>query len=633
VAYDSSAPLERTLHSFALDLTGNPSLAQLLDQARGQKVEVALLPGISSGQPGTLTGSVLGVETRKQPVARDAVADVAMLNLSCADGLRSVKLAEVQRLRLLDPTLDGELRKALEALAKGHDAQKKGVSLRLRGEGLRRVRVGYVVEAPLWKASYRLVLGAEGHKQGQKPYLQGWAVVENATDEDWRDVRLALVSGRPISFRMDLYTPLYVPRPQVEPELFASLRPPAYSGAMDEGRRVAGRSVATYDYFAKQAAPGTPPAAGLGGFGGQSGKEANRPGQSLGLQLEGEQLGRKSRESAEEMQLRQGVSAAATASRLGDFFQYVLEQPVSLPRQKSALLPIVGAEVQAQRLSIYNEQVQPKFPLLGLRFKNTSGQHLMQGPLTLFEGSRYAGDSRLPDLQPNEERLLAYAVDLGTEVVPTSTSDSGRLTHVRVVKGILHSTTKLQESRDYALKNRNQEERTVLIEHPVRSEYKLVGTTKPAETARDFYRFEVKVPAGQSARLKVTEERQLSTEVQLASTAEEQLRWFVSQPAVGAKVKAALRRALELRQAWSESQRQVQQEEQELHAISEDQARLRANLKEVPATSAAYRRYVQKFDDQETQIEKLQAEVKKRREQEQRQRKDFEDFLANLSAE
>src|SRR5207302_321489 len=100
------------------------------------------------------------------------------------------------------------------------------------GEGKRNVRVGYVIENPIWKTSYRLVLGKE---KEDKPFLQGWAVVENATDEDWKDVRMALVSGRPISFMMDLYTPLYVPRPTVVPELFASLRPVAYNGGLTHG--------------------------------------------------------------------------------------------------------------------------------------------------------------------------------------------------------------------------------------------------------------------------------------------------------------------------------------------------------------------------------------------------------------
>ena len=108
----------------------------------------------------------------------------------------------------------------------------------------------------------------------------------------------------------------------------------------------------------------------------------------------------------------------ATAAKLGDFFQYSIDKPVSLPRQKSAMLPIVNKDVEGTRVSIYNERTQAKFPLLGLKFKNTSGLHLMQGPITVFEGSNYAGDARILDLQPNEERLLSYAVDLGTEVNP-----------------------------------------------------------------------------------------------------------------------------------------------------------------------------------------------------------------------
>src|SRR3954465_6294754 len=228
VSYDSAAPVERTLRSFALNLTANPPLADLLNQARGEKVEVSLQQG-AAGQPASLTGTVLGVEKQKQPVGKDATVEVALLNLWCADGLRSLKLSEVQRVRLLSPVLEGELRKALEALAQSHDAQKKAVSLRFEGEGKRKVRVGYVVENPIWKTSYRLVLDPKGGK----PYLQAWAVVDNPSDDDWRDVRMALVSGRPISFRMDLYTPLFVPRPLVEPELFASLRPPTYSGDLN----------------------------------------------------------------------------------------------------------------------------------------------------------------------------------------------------------------------------------------------------------------------------------------------------------------------------------------------------------------------------------------------------------------
>src|SRR5262249_13155110 len=146
----------------------------------------------------------------------------------------------------------------------------------------------------------------------------------------------------------------------------------------------------------------------------------------------------------------------------------------TLPRQKSALLPIVGKDVEATRVSIYNERVQAKFPLLGLRFKNTSGLHLMQGPVTVFEGSSYAGDARVQDLQPGEERLASYATDRGTEVSRAPAQGTGRITRLKAVKGVLTTTTKLVESRVYTAKNRSGQGRTLLIEHPVRHEFKLV---------------------------------------------------------------------------------------------------------------------------------------------------------------
>ena len=364
----------------------------------------------------------------------------------CADGMRSVKLADVQRVRFLNPIMDNEVRKALETLTLSHDTQKKAVSLNFVGEGKRNVRVGYVIENPIWKTSYRLVLGKA---KEDKPFLQGWAVVENATDEDWKDVRMALVSGRPICFQMDLYTPLYVPRPTVVPELFASLRPVTYNDDLNETqRRSRGRGRRRWLRDGRRGrAAGSE--TGAGASAGHAGSDAK-----------GSQFRSASSEAtlAERMKLGDaGVSTMATATKLGDFFQYALDKPVSLPRQKSALLPIVNKDVEGTRVSIYNERTQAKFPLLGLKFKNTSGLHLSQGPITVFEGSNYAGDSRILDVEPNEERLLSYAVDLGMEVNPVLASDNGR--HHRRQGRQRHPVQHDQAARDEDLHHRQPQRR------------------------------------------------------------------------------------------------------------------------------------------------------------------------------
>jgi hypothetical protein len=622
VSYDSNAPVEKTLKSFAINLNGDPSFAGILSQARGEKVEV-VLQQTNATQPGTLTGTVIGVEAQKQPAGKDGAVNVELLNLWCSDGMRSLKLTEVQRVRFLNPVMDSEFKMALETLTSSHDTQKKAVSINFLGEGKRNVKVGYVVENPIWKTSYRLVLPKE---KEEKPFLQGWAIVENPTDEDWRDCRMALVSGRPISFQMDLYTPLFVPRPVVEPELFASLRPVAYSGdLLDKEKKLPSPSPTPITPAAAEAAPEV----GVIVLGARSRAELDAVADVKKRYAEEvrKNLGRR-------MDLSAGVAPAASASQLGDFFQYVIGKPVSLPRQKSALLPIVNKDVEGTRVSIYNERTQAKFPLLGLRLKNTSGLHLMQGPITVFEGSNYAGDARILDLQPKEERLISYAVDLGTEVNPVPSSDNGRYTMIKAVKGILHTTTKLRETKTYTVKNRNEQERLVLVEHPVRNDFKLVDDkVKPAETASDVYRFEVKVPAGKTETLVVTEERLLNEEVAMSNLSGDTVPLFLNNPVAGAKVKVGLRTILDLRQEVAKTANAIAEQQQQLKTITDDQVRLRANLKEMPATAAAYKRYLEKFDAQETQIEEYQAKIKELQAVEFKQKKELEDYLADFSAE
>jgi hypothetical protein len=314
-------------------------------------------------------------------------------------------------------------------------------------------------------------------------------------------------------------------------------------------------------------------------------------------------------ELAAGMDLGASVATAAAAGQLGDFFQYVVERPVTLPRQKSALLPIVSKGVEGTGTSIYNERAQAKFPLLGLKLKNTTGPHLLQGPVTVFEGGTYAGDARIADPQPNEERLLSYAVDLGTEVKPEVAADGGRLTHVKAAKGTLYTTTQLRQTKTYTVRDRNPHGRAVLIGHPVRDQFQLVGTTMPVQTARNAYRFAVHVPAGKTATLAVTEARDLTSTALLTDSADEQIRIFLQNPAVSEKVKEGLRKAQELRWEWARTQREAGQQQRLLQVVAEDQGRLRANLREVPQTSPLHRRYLGQLGRQEGEVEKYRAEV------------------------
>jgi hypothetical protein len=668
ISYDGQEPVERTLKTFMLDLTGNPTFGQLLNQARGEKIEVTLQNG-SGVVAGTLTGSIVGMESQIEANGHE----VHQLNLLCAEGMRSMPLNSVQRVRFLNAALDSEFRRALEVLAGAHNSQKRSVSLQITGPGKRTVKVGYVVEAPLWKMSYRLVLDKTG-----KATLQGWAIVENTTEEDWKDVRLALVSSRPISFQMDLYQPLFVPRPIVEPERFASLRPPEYQGPLTNqgnlggqvgqigigGMGIAGLGGGGFNQlgaqgglpgnFRNQANLGV--GGGVIGMGGQQGGAVNRyqsvlpflpPAQALAvnrLTYEELQQRRKEKQQAKDEAKKTGsaiaefdptdsINAAALTETVGDQVRYLIDHKITLARQRSALLPIVNAEVTARGVSIFNEKVHGKFPLRGLKLKNTTGQNLMQGPIAVYEDGAYAGDARMPDVQAGEERLLSFAVDQGTEVKAETKSAPEVLTTVRIVKGVVQETHRMRNTTTYLVKNRSGQERSLIVEHPVDPDWKLVGEQKPAERSRDFYRFEWPAASGASLVRDVVQEKSRQTSSLLLGLKEDRVGLLLRSTVVTAKLKEALQKGIELQNRLSTAQRELSQVQSQYQTVVQEQGRLRSNLDKVPANSALQKRYLDKLDKLETQLEKLQAQIEEKQEQTRSQQKELESYLGQLSVE
>jgi hypothetical protein len=646
ISYDGQEPIERTLKTFSLDLTGNPTFGQLLNQARGEKIEVTLQT-TNGSVSSTLTGTIVGMESQTEPGPRE----VHMLNLLCAEGMRCVPLNTVQRVRFLNAVLDSELHRALDVLAGAHNSQKRNVSVQFSGEGKRTVKVGYVVEAPMWKSSYRLVLDKAG-----KTTLQGWAIVENTSEEDWKDVRLALVASRPISFQMDLYQPLFVPRPVVEPERFASLRPPVYEGTLANAQN-------SMNVQNNALVPGGIAGFGGGGFNQLGMQGGGQPGQQGGrlnnyqfnfnndqrnsvnrLTYEQLQQRRQQRQQAQDKAKKVGsaiaefdaansATAAALAETIGDEARYTIDHKISLARQRSALLPLVNQEITADRVSIFNDKVNSKFPLRGLKIKNATGQNLMQGPVSVYDGGSYAGDGRLPDLQANEERLLSFAVDQAVEVKSETKSEPESLTLVRIRKGVLEETHRQRSTMKYLIKNRSGQERTLIVEHPIHPDWKLVGEEKPAERSRDSYRFDWKAPSGKGLVREVVEERTRQARTMLLSMNSSNIELLVRSNAATAKIREDLRKVIEHKNRLSDTQKEIGRLRAQYADVTQEQNRVRTSLEKVPANTDLHKRYLVKLDKLETEIETLQTKIKENQEQEKQQQAEFEKYLGNLTVE
>jgi hypothetical protein len=625
VTYPSQDPIAKTLKSFQVDITANPPLADLLNQLRGAKVTLTV-----NGEK--TSGVILGVE-RKRVVVKgeksdDQTAWAPVLNLVSGGKIISQPLDAVNSIELDDPALQDELNKALIALAGAREQDKKPVKISFTGNGERHVRLGYVVETPIWKTSYRLILGNSTDKAvaATRPTmadgkLQGWAIVENQTDNDWNNVQLSLVSGRPISFVEDLYQPLYIPRPVVEPELFASLRPQTYA---DATRILRGDTVGA------AAAPAAPPAElqeqqrasrkAVSAQRAARSKAEDQPMDSILLRYSGD----------DKMDAAKSVASVASAVSLGELFEYTVGS-VSLPRQRSAMIPIITDPIEVERVSIYNQSVLARNPLNGARVKNTTKKHLLAGPITVIDGATYAGDAQIDNLPPGQERLLSYGVDLQMLVDAKDNSQENLIQTGKIVKGILYVTHKLVNTQSYVAENKSDHDKVLIVEHPRQAGWDLVDSPTPLEKTDSVYRFREAVGAGKAEKLTVKEQLVTDETISLINCDPGPLDFYRQQGQIPKPIVDALSKAIAMKQPMVDTQRQMDEAKGRLSDITTEQSRIRDNLKSVKETTQYYTRLMTKLNDQEDEIEKTQKSAADLQKQLDQERSDLEQYLGNLS--
>ncbi|MBV9469332.1 MAG: hypothetical protein JO316_08745 [Abitibacteriaceae bacterium] len=661
VTYTTKDSISRRLSAAGLDINGTITLGTLLRQFQGAMIRLTVRD--VKGHEETVEGRILSVSTKPIPPAplvsssQAANADetqtvvttttdtetpqLEILNMLVTSGarpaLRSVSLEKVQQVELLDDHLNGELQESLKLLATGLDQQRRTVQVAFGGNGSREVRAGYLEEMPIWKTSYRLVLD-----KAQKPYLQGWGIVENTTDEDWNDIHLSLVSGQPISFIQNLYQPLYIARPEVEPQVVGSPLPQTYGERIDNAPK---RPTASPALAIPPVSPSANPESSSAAVAGNASKAGggftttapsmitSADGSLSASVTNGKQEVQHRREdiALSAQKLAQSIAAQAQGAERGDLFEYAISQPVTLPRQQAAMVPIVSQSIDGERVSIYDPASSDKRALNGFRLKNTTGLHLSGGPITVFQEGGYAGDAQINSVQPGEDRLISYAVDLDLVVDHKQPEATEEITALSIKKGVLFSTQKQRQVNLYNFRNKSDAAKTVLVQQAIQPEWVLAAPATPAEKTADQYRFKVEVPASKTAELKVVTEHPQSEEVALLDESLDTLIEYVHNTQVSPQLRASLVQIVERRRKLGNFHQQLVSRENEIKTIDHEQSRIRQNMAQLNRTNPLYLQYVKKLTWQEARIEKLRQEIVAIRARELNARQELTRFTDSLS--
>ena len=631
VSYGSKEPLAKRLASFGINIADNPSAGEILQRLRGTPVKLTTAEG-------DLTGTIMNVETRPTvipaaPGAPATVHDLPWINLVTNNGVRSFNLANVTGFEILDKALAEELSKALGALAEYRADRTKTVDLRFAGAGARRVIVGYVHEMPVWKTSYRMVLPDKDSKSDEF-MLQGWAIVENTTDQDWNNVRLGLVSGRPVSFQMDLYEPLFMARPWVSVPTIAGVLPRAYGLGVDRDEDAAGGTGASH--FSGYAQSVEEAKSNAGRFAGRGMPPAAAAPEMKSIRADaGEQADKLYLGASGDDFANYSQQAQATAAEVGEVFQYQVDQPVSIERQRSAMIPIITTNIPGRRVSIFNSADGSEYPRRGVEIKNTGNLQLLPGPISVIDGSAYAGDAQVGQIPKGDKRLLSYALDLNVTAI-NKAERNDTITSLKINDGLLLITSKLVNTTTYEFANKDSaRDRTLIVEHNKWDGWKLVEPSKPSEETKDLYRFEMDIASGKTGKLEVRQEMVQTQRAQVLDGGYP-LQTIVElnrSGKVSDKVLEAVRTAASKQNAINQTQRDIAQIDARVGEITAEQARIRENMRTIDRTTQLYTKYMTKLSEQETTLESLAESKDAAQKKLEQQRQELADYLRGLNVE
>ena len=607
--YNSTTPLDQQLKTLPLSLDDNPTASDFYSAIRGARVEVR------SGAV-SITGRLLSVEVRSSKPSDNSDTTVDRYFLTVVSDLgpeagtaRTVELNSTTSVRLLDASLHNDVSRYLQLIDANRSQGLRHLTLSDRGTGTRELRVSYISEVPIWKSTYR-ILFTNSNATSQQATLQGWSVVDNTTGADWNNVQLSLIAGAPQSFIQPLSQPVYSRRPEIPIAQEAQLTPQTHDSSLEAMDKITENGPPP---------PASPKMARAYGVAGMSGFAGGAPGGFVGSANETVSVSA----AASPMAVYEYAASASIAPDIhtdafDDFFEYRINQPITIRKNESALVPILQAKVAADPVTLVSyANGRTSQPLRALWVTNNSGLTLDRGSFTIIEDGNFAGEGLLDPVHPDEKRLLSYAADQAVHVAVEYEKTSNRITLLQGSRGVLNIHRDELHEVTLVLHNAAPARRTVVSEVPVINGWKLDSVTntsstdpKPVETTPTVYRFRNDLVSGDTARLHIASTRTGFTTYYLTRSDDNQLQFLLNTTGHNPALVAALQPILNARAKVGEAQIAVDQTRSKLESLRSDEDRQRANIVALKDADKSSRdRFVAELNKTEDAINAAQAEL------------------------
>lgn len=575
----------KMLQDSIIKLPEEDTLNTLISQLRGFKI------GIQSGST-QLSGTIVGIQEHEEPVSERSDGTILEQYILLKDNkgkILRIKIKDLHEIKILDDIAQNDFDFFMDVVQSLKNDKYRNVNIYFSGEEKSEFLLTFLQEIPAFKVSWRLYLrdieSAEEDEEGDLEIpitIYGWAIIDNILDEDWEGISLSLMSGLPISFKYDSYSPLYISRPTV--------------------RRTQNLSVK------QTASPPPPPRSRKGG------SDKQTPHDPL-----------------------QVVNKIVSNSNVkGSGYKYDIPMPVTVKRKQSSLIPILQTKSTAKMVSVYNEDNDKTRAMSTLEITNDTDMILEEGPISVYLDDVFQGEAVLPFLEKDETQRIPYAINQSIEVNKIVKTKSTELATISL-KSEIHMRYYIFRDITYELKNVSAQRQILIIEHPKGDKWKIYESEEPLESTANYHRFKVHFTENESKKLKIRERKSLGELVEYKDIDDVVIGKMYDKKLISEKEYGHLKKLIEYQKEQSRIQAEITSLNFQQDRISKEQERIRKNMKVLGKSKVEKElrgRYVEKFQSGETKMEEIDESIRKLEKDREKQRKLWNDYrLSHFSDE
>ncbi len=555
-AVSVSLPLEKTgaqqLSELPQQVRDAGGLLDVLRVFRGARVEV-------DGDDGRIQGRVVGVESMQAGEDGASIGDWRLTLKGRGGDLLTYPVSHIERVTLEDKTLSVGLDKSLDVSLNEGNWKPIALSVRLAGARTHDLIASYISEMPLWKPAYRVVIGDDG-----KPLLQGWAVVDNVSGEDWNDVKLSLVAGTPMSFIYDLHSPQFMERVDLTPSTRQRAMAPVIErpGVALESEKLA------QDYAKKRSARGPAP------------KAESAPSRSS-VAMDESDAPMAGAEFTDALESQATPSAEGTS--VGALFRYDISDPVTIPDRSSTLVAIVNERVEGQEGVLFRPELThgsaKSHPYRVITFRNSTGFTLEKGPVAVYSGGTFVGESFVERMEKGTTAFLTYSIDGNVTLVAERGTSQEGLRLLKIIDGQIISEVLEIDRTTYKIENRHDKPVTAYVKTARRSGWTLRKQPSGTIETADAFFLPIEVASSGSAELPLEWTKKLVRQVGIdTSVSTTVLRVYLEAGTAPPEVQKQLKQVLELKGRIGDIDTEHARLEKQHRDFSQEQSRVRDNL-------------------------------------------------------